>query len=202
MTTQLRAWEGDFGKAYTDRNAPDWRARVPAFRQMVGALPVRRVLEVGCNRGHNLVALAEVLGGSDLVGIEPNEHALALARKSTIHAGFLQGTVFDLPFKDRSFDLVFTAGVLIHVPAADLPAALKELHRVSRRYLLAIEYYAERETVIPYRGRNDLLWKRDFRGAYLAQFPGLGVVESGYWAPEQGFDRAHWWLFEKPAPAD
>lgn len=199
MTTQLRAWQGDFGKDYTERNAPDWQVRLPAFRRMVAHLPLRRVLEVGCNRGHNLVALAEVLGQSELVGVEPNEHALALARGSTTRAGFLRGAIFDLPFKDDCFDLVFTAGVLIHIPAGDLPAALRELYRVSSRYLLAIEYYAEQETVIPYRGRDDLLWKRDFRGAYLTQFPALRVAESGYWGPEHGFDRAHWWLFEKEA---
>jgi len=196
---QLQAWEGDFGDSYTDRNMLDWRLRVPAFREMLAGLSIQRLLEVGCNRGHNLVALADMLGGEDIVGVEPNEHALALARAATTRAGFLHGNVFDLPFKDGFFDLVFTAGVLIHLPAADLPAALAEIHRVSRRYVLAIEYFAEHETAIPYRGRDDLLWKRDFCRSYQEQFPGLQVVKSGYWTIEQGFDRTHWWLFEKTA---
>lgn len=197
MTIQLQIWEGEFGTAYTDRNAVNWQVRVPAFREMIADLPVHRVLEVGCNRGHNLVALAEIIGGGEIIGIEPNEHALELARRSTTKAAFLKGHIFDLPFKDSYFDVVFTAGVLIHIPASDLPAAMHELYRVSRRYLLAIEYFAEQETPISYRDHDCLLWKRDFLSAYQVLFPTLKVVRSGYWTTEHGFDRSHWWLLEK-----
>jgi len=196
----LRIWEGEFGKAYTDRNVIDWHTRLPAFRQMLDGLPIKRALEVGCNRGHNLIALAELLGGGgDIVGIEPNRYSLELARASSTKVGVLYGHAFDLPFKDGYFDLVFTAGVLIHIPLTDLPAALAEIYRVSKRYILAIEYFAEEETVIHYRGHDDLLWKRDFLKHYRTQFPDLTLLRSGYWGPEDGFDRTHWWLLEKPA---
>lgn len=198
MAHQLKAWEGEFGKAYTDRNEIDWRARLPAFQQMLDGLPIKRVIEVGCNRGHNLVALLELLGG-EIVGIEPNQYALELARAASTKVGVLRGHAFDLPFKDGYFDLVFTAGVLIHIPLEDLAAALSEIYRVSNRYILAIEYYAEEETVVHYRGHDDLLWKRDFLKHYQTQFTDLNFVESGYWGPEDGFDRSHWWLLEKPA---
>jgi protein-L-isoaspartate O-methyltransferase len=73
MMDQLRIWEGEFGKDYTDGNVIDWRTRLRAFRQMLDGLPIKRVLEVGCNRGHNLVCLAELLGEeSEVVGVEPN----------------------------------------------------------------------------------------------------------------------------------
>ena len=200
MTThQLRVWEGEFGKAYTDRGVTDWPVRLPAFQKMLDGLPVKRVREVGCNRGHNLVALVELLGeGSDVVGIEPNRYALELARETSVKIGALYGHAFDIPFKDGYFDLVFTCGVLIHVSLKDLPKALMEIYRVSKRYILAIEYYAEEETVIHYRGRDDLLWKRDFLKHYQTQFPDLTLIRSGYWEPEDGFDRCHWWLLEKP----
>ncbi len=90
-----------------------------------------------------------------------------------------------------------TACVLIHVSLSDLPRALNEIYRVSSHYLLAIEYFAEEETVIHYRDHDDLLWKRDFLGHYQTQFPDLDLVRQGYWGPEDGFDRAHWWLLEK-----
>jgi len=199
MTQQLLAWEGDFGVAYTERNLVDWHVRLPAFQQMLDGLDLQRVLEVGCNRGHNLKVLAELLGqGCDVVGVEPNRYALELARQATAKAGALHGDIFDLPFKDSFFDMVLTAGVLIHVAPADLPAALDELHRVSRRYLLAIEYFAQQEEAIRYRGQDGLLWKRDFLRAYLDQFPHLSLVQQGYWGVDSGFDRTHWWLLEKP----
>jgi hypothetical protein len=94
-------------------------------------------------------------------------------------------------------DLVFTAGVLIHIPLGDLPLALSEIYRVSKRYILAIEYFAQEETVVHYRGYDNLLWKRDFLRHYQSQFPELTLVRSGFLTSEDGFDKTHWWLLEK-----
>ncbi len=194
----MNPWEGEFGKAYTDRNAIDWRTRLNAFKQMLGDLPIKRVLEIGCNKGHNLTAIAELLGNdSEVIGIEPNQYALELARKSSVNAGVLYGHVFDIPFKDGYFDLVFTCGVLIHISLQDLLKALSEIYRVSKRYILAVEYFAEKETAVTYRGHKNLLWKRDFYKHYITQFPDLTLLRKGYWGPEDGFDRTHWWLLEK-----
>jgi pseudaminic acid biosynthesis-associated methylase len=196
--SQLDTWRGEFGEAYTRRNQVDWRIRLPAFREAVGGLPLRRLLEVGCNRGHNLVALGEVTGpGCARVGVEPNPLARALARRSVGTAALVGGGIYELPFRDGAFDLVLTAGVLIHVPLAELYAAMSELYRVSKRYLLCAEYFAEEETPIPYRGRDDLLWKRDFAGCYRRWFADLTVVRQGFWNSDQGFDRSHWWLLER-----
>ncbi|HSI10798.1 MAG TPA: pseudaminic acid biosynthesis-associated methylase [Chthoniobacter sp.] len=196
---QLEAWQGEFGEAYTERNVEDWRKRLPGFRRAVDALPIRRVLEVGCNRGHNLVAFSELIGAdSEIIGIEPNGRARQVARTSSSQISVLEGNAFDLPFKDGYFDLVFTAGVLIHIGLADLPKALAEIYRTSRRYILAMEYFAETETVIPYRGREDLLWKRNFLQHYQTQFPDLKLVREGFLSSEEGWDSVTWWLLEKP----
>lgn len=199
MTEQLQQWRGEFGVAYTDRNETDWRTRTKAFHRMLQDLEIRSVLEVGCNRGHNLVALRQILGGVALAAVEPNPHALRVDRSATSAvAEVCAATVFELPFVDRRFDLVFTAGVLIHIAPPDLPAAIAEIYRVSRHYILAVEYYASEESVIAYRGKKDLLWKRDFLRHYLTQFPQLALRRNGFWAPEDGFDNCHWWLLEKP----
>jgi pseudaminic acid biosynthesis-associated methylase len=198
MTTQRETWEGGFGNAYTERNVIDWHVRLPAFRYMLEGLSIRRLLEVGCNRGHNLLALAEILGTeTEVVGIEPNRNALEHAQEASTQIAALYGYAQDIPFKDGYFDLVFTAGVLIHIPPADLGGVLTEICRVSRQYVLAIEYFSEKETAIPYRGHDDLLWKRNFLLHYQTRCPGLALVRSGYWGPEHGFDRVHWWLLEK-----
>lgn len=201
QTQQLETWSGEFGTAYTDRNIADLAKRTQAFREIIQDLPITRVLEVGCNRGHNLVAFSEIIGESaEVCGIEPNPYALRTARASSDRISALKGTAFELPFRDGYFDLVFTAGVLIHISLADLPRAISEIVRTSRRYVLALEYFAEEETTIPYRGSNDLLWKRNFLAHYQTQFPELKLVRSGYYDQEQGFDRTHWWLLEKPQP--
>jgi pseudaminic acid biosynthesis-associated methylase len=200
MTEQLDAWKGDFGKEYTERNMVDWRRRVPAFRQMVGGRSPRQVLEVGCNRGHNLVALSEVMGtGVEFVGVEPNEHARQLGVDLGIQV--VPGDIFALPFPGGRFELVFTAGVLIHLSALDVPRALAELYRCSRRYLLAVEYYAAEETIISYRGSDKLLWKRDFLKCYQELFPGLKLLDSGVLDEPGVWDNCTWWLLEKSEEA-
>ena len=195
---QLETWQGEFGKAYTDRNVVDWHRRLPAFKKMLAGLELKRVLEVGCNRGHNLQALVEVFGDdTEIFGVEPNTYALNLARTASDKFSPVPGNVFDLPFKGGYFDLVFTACVLIHVPTERLIDAMREIARVARRYILAIEYYSEQDTAIEYRGHNDLLWKRNFLKHYQTNVPDLKLVGSGYWGEEDGFDRTHWWLMEK-----
>ncbi len=132
---------------------------------------------------------------------EMHRYALEIARSASPKVTAMCGYTFDLPFKSGYFDLVFTVGVLIHIPLDSLHAAMRELARVSGRYLLAVEYFAEQETTIPYRGHNDLLWKRDFLFHFQQCLPGLSLLRKGYWGPEDGFDRDHWWLFEQQKSA-
>lgn len=198
MSNELQAWEGAFGDQYTVRNSVEWQSRVDGFRSIISGLSVQRVLEVGCNRGHNLVTLYEILGPTaELVGVEPNLSALHLARRSTDKAGFLPGTIYDLPFKSGHFDLVFTCGVLIHIPDEKLAAALRELDRVTSRYFLLMEYFSEHDEEIVYRGEPGLLWKRNFPLHVMKACDQLTLAKKGYFGPEQGFDRTHWWLMER-----
>ena len=198
MNARLQFWEGDFGTAYTDRNIGDTAVLVKTFSRLLKGLELNRVLEVGCNRGHNLVALAGLLPeSSEVVGVEPNQHARGIARQADARLTVVEGNAFDLPFKNGHFDLAFTAGVLIHIAPDDLPAALREMHRVTRRYVLAIEYFAEETTPVNYRGHEGYLWKRHFLHDYQTEFPNLALVRSGFFGPEEGFDHCHWWLLEK-----
>ena len=198
MQQQMDTWQNEFGNAYTDRNVVEWEIRLPAFQTMLGDLAIDRLLEVGCNRGHNLVAASHCLSPqTELFGIEPNAYALSIAQSLGHPIKALEGNAFNIPFNDGEFDLVFTSNVLIHVSLEDLPLALQEIYRVSNRYILAIEYFAEKETDIYYRGHNNLLWKRNFPKHYQKLFPNLTIIRDGYWEAEDGFDRSHWWLFEK-----
>lgn len=198
MSDQLDKWKGDFGEEYTERNDLDWKCRVHPFDEMLSGLDAKKILEVGCNRGHNLRAIKEVLGGEEkLVGIEPNTHALRLAQNFDTEIEFLEGNACNIPFEAGHFDLCFTSGVLIHIPPSKIDTAVSEIYRVSERYILSIEYYSEEEEEIEYRGEEEMLWKRDFYSCFKSQFPSLSLIRKGYWGPEDGFDRCHWWLLKK-----
>ena len=197
-TKQIKTWEGEFGKAYTDRNKINWETRIPLFKEMIGGLGVKKILEAGCNRGHNLLAINKILGDdAEIIGIEPNDYDIELARGSSTKVSILKGNLFELPFVDGYFDISFTAGVLIHIPLCDLGKALLQIYRVSGRYILAIEYFAEKETEIKYRELTEHLWKRNFLEHYQKTFPDLKLIRNGSWGENEEFSRCSWWLFEK-----
>lgn len=181
------AWRGTFGDEYTKRNDYDWRKRIPTFKHILRDIKVKDILEVGSNCGKNLLALEEM--GYSTVGIEPN----AFARKeATKHKLFtFPGTADNIPFGQNTFDLVFTCGVLIHVPPEELQKSMEEIARVSKRYILAIEYEAPAETMLVYRGLRDMLWKRPFGKLYKNL--GLTLIHQG----KTDIDRCHFWLLTK-----
>jgi pseudaminic acid biosynthesis-associated methylase len=195
-TPQLALWRSDFGRAYTDRNDRDKPERVDAWRRLLGGIVPVRALEVGCNVGWNLVYL-ERLGISELYGIEPQPDAVERARQRRPRFNVLHGTACDLPFRDGLCDLVFTSGVLIHIAPGSLGDALDEIHRVSRRWIAAIEYDDPAEQEVRYRGHSGALWKRDHGAAWQARHPGLRLVRRLELGPADGYDSCTAHLFEK-----
>lgn len=187
-TEQIRTWTGDFGREYTNRNNYTPSQLDEFYRQTFGVTRRElnqqllqdvpkdaRILEVGCNMGTQLLLLRE-MGFTELSGIEIQSYALARARERLAGAHLIQASAFSIPFEDRSFDLVFTSGVLIHIAPADLPKALSEIHRCTRRWVWGMEYYAPEMTEITYRQHHNLLWKADYARLYLDAFPDLGLV--------------------------
>ncbi len=195
-TVQLEAWAGEFGDAYTDRNVVDWRTRLSAFRTMLEGTEPGSILELGSNRGHNLILLSNLYAGAQVVGLEPNIKALRIAQQSSRTMEIIRGNALAIPFGQRRFDLVITANMLIHVALENLAAVLEEIHRLSRKYILFIGI-SRKKTMIHYRGHDDLLWKRNFPEHYRSRFPTLRLLKCGYWDRDNGFDRSHWWLWEK-----
>ena len=198
-TPQLALWCSEFGASYTERNDLERPARVDSFRTILAGLDVTHALEVGCNVGWNLRYL-RTLGVPRVWGIEPQRFAVARARARDPELDVFEGTAFDLPFKDGRFDLVFTSGVLIHIGPDQLGAALAEMARVSRRYLLTIEYDHEREVEIARRGHAAALWKRDHAAAVTAHCPGFARIRTGFLRPADGYDDCTYHVFERTAP--
>jgi pseudaminic acid biosynthesis-associated methylase len=201
----MQHWAGAFGDAYADRNAATLEAVQTRLRMLAPILarldgdPPQDILECGCNIGLNLRALRQ-LTRAELHAIEPNAHARQqVLDDRVLERGRLHdATLAQLPFGDASVDLVFTSGVLIHVPPDRLERAMQEVHRVSRKYVLAVEYFSVKPEAAEYRGQTGIMWKRDFGGAYLDMFPDLVPIDVGFlWRRTTGCDDATWWLFRK-----
>ncbi len=159
-TAQLEHWRSDFGRAYTDRNSLTPETLDALYRKNYGIgrselnqrfladIPRNaRILEVGCNEGNQLCALRE-MGFQNLYGIEIQDYALRKARARLQSAQLALATAFEIPYPDGFFDLVFTSGVLIHIAPADLPRALREIHRCAGRFIWGLEYYSPQPTEV------------------------------------------------------
>jgi pseudaminic acid biosynthesis-associated methylase len=204
---QLNAWSGEFGGNYVSRNqatadAVEQRRKAFAviFEHLAGANAPASILEAGSNIGINIHALAK-LTNATLHAVEPNQKALDELISSGVlpPERALQGSLQSLPFDDDSIDLVFTSGVLIHVPDDALDRAVNEILRVSSRYVLTLEYFSPKPQTIPYHGHNDFLFKRDYGGLFLDACPELEYVAGGFfWKRVTGLDDLNWWLFRKP----
>ena len=194
MSKQLQLWRSMFGRDYTDRNDVEKPERVETWRKLLDGISVERALEVGCNAGWNLEYLTR-LGVPAIVGVEPGVYAAAKARSRNFNV--LDGTAFELPFRDGWFDLAFTSGVLIHIAPDDVGKAMAEIYRCSRRYIVAIEYDAPEEKEVSYRGHDGALWKRDHGALWQARYPELKLVKRMFLDAAQGYDDCTAHLFEK-----
>lgn len=187
-------WAGTFGDEYLARNRVDIEKRVPFWQSAVDFCTPATVLEIGCNAGWNISAIESIDNSIEVVGYDINASAVEEARSQGLQVE--RGDFFTALSKhpSGSFDLVFTAGVLIHLHPDDLRAAMNALITLSGRYVLAIEYEAEKEEAIDYRGHAGKLWKRPFGKLYEEM--GLKLLALGN---AEGFDDCTYWLLEKGA---
>ena len=188
-TRQTKVWQGKFGQEYTDRNALSLEEMESLHMRHYGISrtqmnlrflpdisPSLRILEVGCNIGNQLLCLQKA-GFTNLYGIELQRYAVEVARVRTEGINIIQGSAFDLPFKDEYFELIFTSGLLIHISPTDIRKVVDEIHRCTREYIWGFEYYADEYQKVNYRRQSDLLWKTDFVKLWLKDFPSLELIE-------------------------
>ncbi len=184
----MQVWQGEFGRAYTDRNRLDieemnalWSANYGITRREINRIFLQgvpqgaRFLEVGCNVGNQLLQLQE-LGYTNLSAVELQSYAVEIAKSRLGNVAIRQGSALALPYESDSFDVVFTSGVLIHIAPEDLPRAMAEIHRCAKTYIWGAEYYAPSVTSVNYRGHEQLLWKMDYARRYLECFKDLELV--------------------------
>jgi len=97
--------------------------------------PGMRLLDVGCGPGSITRGLAERLAPGQVIGLDLSRDTLATARQDAATRGlanlqYHEGSVYQLPFPDASFDAVFAHQVLQHL--REPGTALREMLRVVR----------------------------------------------------------------------
>lgn len=87
-----------------------------------------RILDAGCGCGHLVKLLREK--GADAWGLEISDYAI----ENTCAKGYvLKGSVCEIPFKDKSFDVVHSSGLWEYLTEDQIDKAVKEVWRVGER---------------------------------------------------------------------
>ncbi len=100
---------------------------------------VKTLADIGCGNGVFLNYLASNKPNIETVGIDRSEMALTFVKgKKQI------GDITSLPFEDNHFDCVSCLEVIEHLPVPIYETALKELCRISKKYVIISVPYAEK----------------------------------------------------------
>jgi SAM-dependent methyltransferase len=144
----------------------------------------KRVLEIGCGPGGNLLEVAKYVPQS-LTGADIAPGMVELARLNTAGAPGIeihQLSGPSLPFAEESFDIAFTVTVLQHNDFATVESLLSEMCRVSAEQVVLIEDMAARprDPLASYHLRRPRDYAKvcDRSGFALAQIERLDVFAS------------------------
>jgi len=123
---QANVWDNEF------RDNPDERQRI---KETIDAIPsdAQSILDVGCGSGVFLNTLISSKAGvfNRIAGLDVSSEAL-----KQLKCEAYQSSVKKMPFKDKSFDIVTCLEVLEHLNNNELPYALSEIERISRKHIL------------------------------------------------------------------
>lgn len=105
------------------------RYPIPSFPLEGGG---QQLLDLGCSWSRWTIAAAK--RGFDVVGLDPSLGALMAARRVSgalgIRSRYVCGDARFLPFRDASFDCIFSYGVLQHLSEPNVELVLQEVARV------------------------------------------------------------------------
>jgi len=131
-----------------------WVAVAKAMVEHYNLEPGARILDIGCGKGFLVHDFMKVLPGSEAVGLDISEYAIANAMPE-VKDKLRVGNAVALPYPDRSFDLVVSLNTLHNLRLPDLELALREIQRVGKehKYVVNDSYRNDHEKV------NLLYWQ-------------------------------------------
>jgi len=96
---------------------------------------IDKILEVGAGEGYSSQKIRELLPtNTSLTVTEYDAELLEKIAEKIGNTKIAQANVYNLPFAENEFDLIYCLEVLEHLETPNI--AIKELHRVSKRYVV------------------------------------------------------------------
>lgn len=151
-----RALARQFGKEFFDGDRKNgyggfnymsrfWQPVVPTFKEFYKLSNASSVLDVGCAKGFMLHDFSELIPGITVKGVDVSKYAIENAMDDMKpHVSVADAR--ELPFKDKSFDLVISINTVHNLEKDDLARSLREIERVSRgKSFITVDAYRTEE---------------------------------------------------------
>ena len=122
-----------------------WVKVVERFRDYYGLTSDSSILDVGCAKGFMLYDFRKVIPGIKIGGIDISSYALNEV-PSDVKPFLNLGNAKDLPFADRSFDLVISINTVHNLEFLECKRAIAEIERVKKKHaFLVLDSYRNPE---------------------------------------------------------
>jgi|TARA_B100000959_G_scaffold210018_1_gene220591 ubiquinone/menaquinone biosynthesis C-methylase UbiE len=104
------------------------------FKKKIGELNGKKVIEIGCGTGTTSLRFSKLGAKVSLLDISLNSIMLSksIFKYKNMHAFHFNASMFELPLKNKQFDIVWNAGVLEHFEKEDQKKALLEMKRICK----------------------------------------------------------------------
>lgn len=155
-TEQDRAIARRFGREFFDGdrshgyggfsyNPRFWQPVIPDISQHFNLDSSSSVLDVGCAKGFMLHDMRELIPGINVQGIDVSSYAIE--NSMTDIQSFVQvADARDIPFPDKSFDVVISINTIHNLECKECGKALKEIERVSKKgAFITVDAYRDDE---------------------------------------------------------
>ena len=109
-----------------------WQPVIPTFQAHWGLTASSSVLDVGCAKGFMLHDFTQLIPGITVKGIDISNYAIENAIED-MRPHVQVGSAVELPFPDKSFDVVISITTVHNLERPEVIKSLKEIERVSRK---------------------------------------------------------------------
>lgn len=155
-TEEVRAVARRFGKEFFDGDRKYgyggfnyqprfWQPVIPTLKEHFGLASGSSVLDVGCGKGFMLHDMALLIPGIAVKGIDISGYAIENAIED-MRPHVRVADAKDLPFPDKSFDVVISINTIHNLEREECAKALREIERVSRgKSFVTVDAYRHEE---------------------------------------------------------
>jgi protein-L-isoaspartate(D-aspartate) O-methyltransferase len=149
-------WDGDRRINYGGYRYMEgrWEKVARLMAEHYGIKPGDKILDIGCGKGFLLFDFLKVVPEIEIYGIDISSYAIDNS-KEEIRDQLQVGSATVLPWKDQTFDFVYSINTFHNLHNYDLDLALKEMERVGKnnKYVCVESYRNEIEKM------NLLYWQ-------------------------------------------